>query len=266
MQDSEETMPTVQEPAGPFHAVVLETEKRPTRLTRLEIIDNTPASPSIFPTLGAPGTLTIFIGRKGTGAIDDVRAAIESGDKHLEKLKERFKGLKGNIAQNTDDLAQKIAAAPVFADIHYGDEVLNKGIFIPEGSELAISVLPYNGGRLISDGFTLVEHYQQGSDIELEALAVRVAPPLTAAEKAALAKVPADQEAYNVGPSIWCDTTWWDIAYLAVSVTFAVLCVVAPPSTDDHISEAVLAKLDPTASAQQLLTLRRNLLRDKLKK
>lgn len=246
---------------GPFTAVILEAERRPVRRTSVEVIDNTPDPSMAEPSVGAPGTVTVFVGRKGSGALDRLRSALASGRDVRTQAEQALRGLTGGVARGPE-LARAMIEAPVFADLVYAGQVLNHGIFVPEGSDLVMAIFPYNGGRLAGEGFSLIEYYHEGSDAALEALVVQVRPPLSAAEQAALEKVPPDQDARNIGPARWCDTTWWDLAYLAVSVTFAVLCVVAAPSDDQRISDEQLERVDPTASARELLALRRSLLRD----
>jgi hypothetical protein len=246
---------------GPFGAVILEAERRPVRRTSVEVIDNTPDSPMAEPSIGAPGSVTLFVGQKNSGALDRLRSALATGRDARAQAEEGLRGITGGVARGPD-LARAMIEAPVFADLVYAGQILNRGIFVPEGSDLVMAVFPYNGGRLAGEGFSLVEYYQEGSDAALEALVVQVRPPLSAAEQAALEKVPRDQDARNVGPARWCDTTWWDLAYLAVSVTFAVLCVAPAPATNERISEETLERLDPTASARELLAFRRSLLRD----
>jgi hypothetical protein len=50
-----------------------------------------------------------------------------------------------------------VVDSPVFASIAYGGEALSKGIFLPDGVDLVAFAFPYNGGRLDSNGCTLVE-------------------------------------------------------------------------------------------------------------
>jgi hypothetical protein len=248
----------------PFQRVLHESERRSTRKSQLDVVDVSPSPSSSTEThlIGAPGAMTVFIGRKGTGAIDNLKSAILNANGDPNMIRDALQGVNGATSRG-DQLADEMIESPVFADIRYAGEILNRGVHVSEGSRLSVAVFPYNGGRLVGDGFNLVEYYRPDSDVELEGVVVQVAPILTAAEKSALAKAPDDQSARNVGAGLWCETTWWDIAYLAVSVTAAVACAVlavAPDEPEGHLPEEQLSSLDPASSAQQLLALRRKLL------
>lgn len=246
---------------NPFLPAIVEAQSRPVRVTKLEIIKGSNSSK-----IGSSGALTAFIARKGSGALEDVRAAVMGNSDAAKRVQERIK-----VPQTTavDGFVEMVIRAPVFADVRYGGDVLCRGMFLPEGADFAASIFPYNGGRLASGGFSLAEHYQESSDMALEGLVIEIPPPLTAAERAALNKVPADQRAMNVGAGIDCQTTWWAAATFAVGaatgftvgvlVTVAVtLAVSSLPA--DRLSEEDLAQLDPSASARKLLAIRRELL------
>ncbi len=242
-----------------------ETQARPIRVTNLDVIDRSPLSD-----IGASGAITVFIARKGSGALDDVRVAVTEGSGYSQKVLDRLRGPTeapfAGFEISLPEFVQMVVRAPVFADVRYGGEVLNRGLFLPEGLDLAISVFPYNGGRLAREGFSLAEHYQEGTDVALEGLVVRASPPLTAAERAALDKVPEDQSVLNVGTALSCKTTWWAVAVMtavrAIQATAAVTCftIVAVQASAAPLSEAELAERGPAASARKLLAIRRDLL------
>jgi hypothetical protein len=171
-----------------------------------------------------------------------------------------------------------MADEPVFADVYYGGAPLNRGLFLPKGVELAVTILPYNGGRLTSDGFSLVEFYKEGSNEGLEGLVVRSDPPLTAAERAALRQVPAGERGRNVGPALpSCRTTWWAVGVVAATLATAAALQVAAAAgvtwtgaiaitggmlrsgrEPEHLDPQEIAQLGPAASARRLLALRRD--------
>ena len=138
-------------PSNEFLPAILEAEKRPIRISQVEVIDHTEQFRPDTLSLGSPGTMTVFVGRKGTGAIEDVRAAL-TGQGDIDKV--LFKLRRFVLASTDRALVEMMLQQPVFADIRYGGDVLNKGIFLPNGFDLVLSVFPYNGGRLARDGFS----------------------------------------------------------------------------------------------------------------
>jgi len=247
-----------------------EAEKRPIRLSKIPVISNTAPKATGPSTFGATGTLTVFVGKKGSGAIDQVRAAIAGGNPATTKLRDRLQKQYSKLPPGSSEtLVQQIVKATVFADIRYGGATLNSGVFVPKGVDVAVIVLPYNGGRLAPEGFTLAERYKDGSDAALEAVVMQAAPNLSAAEKTALQAVPANQVALNVGQAIDCRTTWWAVAQMAVVQAEVRAAVIAaslvvgpfcPLSKEVHISVAQIKALGPAASARKLLDLRRRVL------
>lgn len=237
-----------------YEPLIEETQTRLVRSTRLEIIERTPSLQDPLSGIGVPGTLTIFITRKGSGRLDEVKAAVKEGGERasdlvknlysqtatrrgisIEVVRTIIRGINngGQVSKLIDDLrnrpivskeasleevAQQIIAQPVFGHIQYGSSVLAQYVFVPEGTDIYVMTLPYSGGRLAREGFKLVERYKEGSDAALEALVVRANPFLTTAEKAALSQVPSEN---HVGPDVWCRTTAWGIAAGAAGVGVA---------------------------------------------
>jgi hypothetical protein len=93
-------------------------------------------------------------------------------------------------------------------------------------------------------------------------------PPQTAAERAALLKVPADDTARNVGANLVCAETTYFVATAAALfvmagaalVVSALVVAVMAPTGPTLLSDAELATLDPSVSARKLLAARRRLL------
>jgi hypothetical protein len=205
----------------------------------------------------------LYIAKSGTKHINNIRSAVQehgSGDeikKHIERH------LKHISVVSTDELPELMLQQPVLADIRYGGDTLIHGFFLPEGVDLFLIPLAYNGGGLAREGFTLFEHYQEGSAASFEAIVVRSAPKLTTAEEAALRMVPATQLINNVAVlQGWCDTTWWVVAkavIIALAVTVEATCICAAMDAVT-LSEERLKELGPAASARELTKLRTEVL------
>jgi hypothetical protein len=234
-----------------YGQVIQENISRPIRESKLEVIDGTIQ-------LSAPGTLTVYVGRKGTKGIESIRSVKERG--RVDQLNEDInKQIKQTSAVPIYHLPALMVRQPVLADIRYGGGTLIHGFFLPDGVDLFPIPLAYNGGGLAREGFTMIEYHREGTDTALEAVVVRTPPSLTPAEEAALRKVPETQLRNNVAALAgWCDTTWWAVAAAVVAVaevTIQVTCVCAAMDTV-HLSEDALKTLGPAASARQLTLLR----------
>ncbi len=251
------------------HPVFAEAQTRPVRFTRVEVINPTLDKKLKGMTLGIPGSLFVFIGRKGSNTLAELRAAHKEGGTRLAVMIERIvEQYKDRTEVSVEEAVQATIRQPVFADLLYGGATLAHGLFVPDDLDVAFLALAYNGGRLASGGFTLAERYREDFNAALEAFIVRTDPPLTAAERSALTKIPSDQFINNVA-TLSCDTTWWAVAFVTVAIltavgTYAVATAAATLSpvqmNETHLSEEEIKELDPRASAQKLLEIRRQAL------
>jgi hypothetical protein len=235
-----------------YGQVIQENLSRPIRESKLEVIDARAK-------MTAPGTLTVYIGRKGTNSIDLVRTAV-ADDARAEELRTRIDNqLKQTYSMPVEHMPAAMIRQPVLADIRYGGETLIHGFFLPDGVDLFPVLLAYNGGALARQGFALIEHHREGTDAAFEAVVVRNPPSLNDAEEAALRQVPETQLVNNAAVlADWCDTTWWVVAaalVAAAAVTVEATCICAAMEAV-HLPEDTLDSLGPAASARQLTLLR----------
>lgn len=257
-------MVDVSEDQDPLHYIVLEQESRRRRTTRLEIIDGTRTSG-----IGVPGSLAAFITRKGSGALDDVRRAALGDRAATDRLMARYGSAPVRPAPPPDNVyAQMVVDSDVFANIRYGGTDLSKGILLHRGVDLVAFSFPYNGGRLDAEGVTLVEFFRGDGADEFEGLVVQMSPPLTAAEQTALDALADEETIQNVGDSLSCSHTTYFVVGAAALFVMAgaaivgVAVLVAVKAEDDatHLTDEQVRDLDPSASARELLAIRRRLL------
>jgi hypothetical protein len=265
---------------GQSHAYFVEAQARPVRLTTIEVIDKTSSAQNAF--FGVPGTLTVFIARKGSAALHELRQALNSGGEDLLQLYRKVsEQAAAKVGRWTlEETIQASIQQPVFADLRYGGATLAQGLCVLQGLDMRILLLPYSGARLAPEGLILAERFTEGSDAALEALVVRVDPPLTPAEKLALQLVPADQ-AINTSEPFQTDVGSGDVIAIALTViavaatpigvevatvTEVVVTVVnqvggrAPSDPGRYMSEEMLKQVGPTASVRKLLEMRRDFL------
>jgi len=260
-----------------FRGVIEDAQNRAIRVSKIEVISNKAPGAKEKPTFGLPGTMTVFVARKGSPALADLRQAIREGNEATSRMREKLINQYTRIPKSAKGLPEQIMSAPVFADIRYGGMTVNSGVFVPKGVDMAVIILPYNGGRLASEGFTLVEHHKEGTEQQLEAVVMRADPELTDAERAALNMVPKEQLVRNVGVALRCDTTWWAVGLVAAGLVTAAAVGVAGTAgliatialtacllaRDVHVSEAQIEKLGPAASARKFIQLRRDVLQER---
>ncbi|NIZ90051.1 hypothetical protein [Kineococcus rubinsiae] len=130
-------------------------------------------------------------------------------------------------------------------------------LVLPEQGDLAVIPCAYNGGRLPAEEFTLIEHLLDDSDDELEAVALRADPVLTAAEAAAVEQIGADQVELNIAPNAGCSESMTAYAIL-ILIALAIMPVENPV---DHLDEATLRELGPEKSARELMGIRQRAIR-----
>jgi hypothetical protein len=235
-----------------------EREDRPLRYTTVPFIDYRPKGESRI-SLAPAGSVMVYVGHKGSSTLKKIREAAQAGDgSDVKVAEELYKLYKDTPLLSPHRAFQILRAQPVIASIRYGGRTLATNVMLRPEFDTVFVASPFNGGRLRPDELTLVEHYKENSKDSLEAVAIRRAPNLTAAERAALEQVPSDQLEGNLAPNGSCCDNITDIVQVVIAVTFALAC--DPVHRDVHISEADLKKLSPTATAIQLMDIRREAL------
>ncbi|MBE7172092.1 MAG: hypothetical protein INR73_16005 [Williamsia sp.] len=233
-----------------------EAESRFIRYTPVKIIDYAPPHKEIG--LAPAGSVAVYIGPKGSKTLDEIRKAVKGENKvDIELMKRMNTTYKNRGTVSAFQVWQTLKSAPVFADVRYGARSLIKHMAVPAGLDFIGVPSPYNGGKLAPGELTLVEHYKEGTSAALEAVALRRMPDLTAAEQAAIKLVPENQLELNLAPNGSCcdsNTDFW----IFVAVTITLTC--GAVAIDHHIAEEEIKKMSPTATAIQLMDIRREAL------
>jgi len=247
-----------------FGPVILETENREMRVSKIEVV--TAPRKGNTPVFGIPGAMVAVVAPAGSKVLAGLRAGLKDGGPGIESFRNHvIENYKQGKPLDATAAAKAMIAAPVFADIRYGSRTLNSGIFLPDHLDCAISIFPYNGGRLAPQGFELVEYVKDGAGSSLEALIVEAAPELNEAEAAALKLVPENDLVRNVGVPLDCETTYWAVAVVGLAFAAAVGLIVAVAISvfhmrATHLTEEQIKTAGPAASARALLRLRREAL------
>jgi len=222
-----------------LNAATLEAERRALRQRRLAVFDYQPSSKEAVVALAAPGTVTLYLGRRGEPMLRQIaETAMRKGRDDARLALKIREGLERRERQrmSVPEAVDLLVKQPVFADLRYGGKTVASHLFVPDDMDIVSVVMPYNGGRLARGGFTLVEHIAEGSHAALTGLLVRAAPPLTRAEAVALSLVPSSQLEANVGVALGgaedednLALTLVTLAALAAGVALAAAAEVAVP-------------------------------------
>jgi hypothetical protein len=249
-----------------------EAANRPIRRRRLEILDYEPADPRPETHLALKGTITLLAARPGSRMMAEIREALGTKPAKTETVARKLYGQYKKRKEVSLAQAVKTAVAqPVFAHVLHGDSVLVENLFVPKNIEVAFIPLPYNGGALAETGLVLVEHPAFENVEPLEVLILRHPPSLSKAERAALDKVPPEQNELNLGrgPGIHACGIAWVVAASAVAVVALTVYALAGGNIElshmKHIDDAEIKKMGPAKTARVLVEMRRELLTKKKK-
>jgi hypothetical protein len=245
----------------PIRAVALEVEARPSRMSKIEVLDYRPSHSDEHLFLAKRGTVTLFLAKRNAEVLSEIRRVVTTSSDMDRLLTAR---LMSQFERRTFLTLEKAAATltgeSVFASVRYDGRTLAQSLFVPDDLDVCVVPMPYNGGRLAPDKFTLVEHYVPGTADRFEAIAIRHAPPLTRAEQAALDAVPADQDEWNVSSPMMCYAlTGVTIVATVIAATSFCYHIEAPAET---IPEEEIRAIGPAATARKLLAARRRILEE----
>jgi hypothetical protein len=262
-------MPTLRE----FRTLDLlaeEAARRPIRRRLIEVVDYTPADPAPETHIALEGTVTILAARPGSQLMSEIREALAKRPANTAAVAGKlYRQYKNRKAVPLSRAVKTGASQPVIADVMHGELTLIESLFVPADMEVIFVPLAYNGGRLVQEGLVIVEHPVSEDAEQLEILAVRHAPRLTPAERAAVDKVPPQQLALNLGfgpgpveCSVALATALLVAEVVIVAVTFAITGKVHLEHME-HLSDSKIAKMGANAAARSLVELRREFLRKK---
>ncbi len=202
-----------------------------------------------------PGTLTLFLARPGSRLLDDVRGVAradrDSTRRLSDKLRRQFAGRK---QVSLPEAVQQLLSQRVFAELRFGDRTVARNLFVPDDESVCVVTLPYTGAELARDAFRLIEYSVKGADQTLDAVILKHDPPISSAERAALAAAAASLP--NGGPvSGPCDADLVEAAFMVL--LFAILAKPGDFTADQHVAEERIREIGPNATARELMQIRR---------
>jgi len=160
-------------------------------------------------------------------------------------------------------VARAAVCSPFIADLNFAGNTLCKHLFV-DGDSFGATLLPYTGAQLSASAFRFDEYYRDGDEDEgLECVLIQHAPELTAAEAAALKKVPPEEAHVFVAPGdLVANTLLWFLAAAAFegAVVYATFNI-SSSTMAEHLEEGAISSLGAAGSARAMLALRKDLLR-----
>jgi hypothetical protein len=251
----------VPEALEPLRTVAMEVEARPSRKSEIEVLEYEPRHDDQHLLLAKPGTVTLYLAKRGAEVLSEVRRLAFSGGSDRLLAARLMSQFDKRTVVPMERAAELLTEQPVFASVRYHGRTLAQSLFVPDDLDVCIVPMAYNGGTLSLDEFTLVEHVMPGADTELEAVALRHSPPLSPAERAALAAVPDDQCEWNVTSPMMCYAlTGVTIVATVIAATSFCYQITKPAEDEPAISDEEIAAIGPSATARKLLAIRRQIL------
>jgi len=230
-------------------------ERRRRRLTSVEIVDYRPTDDQEVH-LAAPGSITLFVGKRGDERLCRLRE-IANGGQDDGTLADGLREQHASRRQlNPAQIKGILENAGVYATLRCGARTLAAHIVLPGPDDLAVIPCAYNGGRLPAEDVTLVEHLREDSVDALEVVALKADPMLTAAEAAALELVGDDQIELNIAPNAGCSES-----LTAYTILMLIALAITVPDPIEHLDVATLEAFGPERSARQLMSLRQQAIR-----
>lgn len=248
-----------------------EIARRSARFTTVEVIPYRPTSNIPDAQLTPPGTIGVFAAKRGSAVLRQLVAAAQEGkgaDRRLARAIVRK--MMGRKRVSLEEATARAINQPVLAQLNYGGATMVRDIFVEDADDLFFTILPWAGGALTPKGFRFDEFVFEDEDEDLDCVLLANPPILTAAEKAALAKVPAEMAHVMVSPAARAAVPGLTIALglhvLVWGFVYATYTLAKAHNDHsmEHINPAVLENLSPVATARALLKLRVDVLAGRL--
>jgi hypothetical protein len=237
----------------------VESERRPVTIKSIDTLEYVPLDTESREMIVPPGTVTVFLARPGSRELRRIREVIENREPDEELFRQLAGMYEGRNQTSLDEALELLLSQDSFCDLIHGRSIVASNLFVPDDMPVVVVPLPYNGGALSPDGFTLMERTKPGITANLEGFAVRHVPELTVAEAEALQRLPAENNDFNVGRAAMC------YAITGIVLVGAVMgATYACPGRYErpHLEEELVRSLGPAASAAEMLALRRQALEE----
>jgi hypothetical protein len=214
-----------------------------------------------------PGSVTAIVANSSESILNDLAAAIRQTDRRLltqlvETINHQYQS---RSPLTLGEATEALIACNCYGELRYGSKTILPLIALPLGMPFALAQIPYTGGSIDQQQFTLIQYHQADSTNNLEALLIIHKPSLTEAEASALQLVPDDLREIHIGET----TAFLPTVAYAVLIAAAWYFTFATPMDMDslldslnqsHLSDDRIRELGAIPSVRELLALRSKLL------
>jgi hypothetical protein len=215
--------------------------------------------------LQPPGSICITAAPAGSEVLQRLGEAAAGAD--AATIEEILNPIKRTLSERSPlrlrSLARVIEQTNAFVDVSYGGRQLVPTLFVVDDVPVSRAILPYVGGGLATENFTVTEYLRSDQDRGLDVL-ITVHEPVVDPEVAAIIeRLPADLAGMRLGISpeaVACTATATPVV---VAVTVAIVgtalgnCSQGWNSSEWVINPVIgLRELAPTLAVQRLVAMR----------
>jgi hypothetical protein len=213
--------------------------------------------------LVAPGTLTVFLGRRGDALLAEVSeiyaaASSDRSQQFADRLRDIGTETRAAATEGVEATVTEMIASDVLVDVRYRGTTIIHSLTLVHGLPIVAILLPYNGGTISEQEFSLWQYRRNEDAPLLDAVVVLRSPELTPEEDAALRDLPPEAEDVNIGSPVQGILPLTTATILLVAVVFATPTITATAgaglsavATAERVREEV-PKLGPLPTAAAL--------------
>ena len=215
------------------------------------------------------GCVMVLIAAVGSKLLDEVQAGLTDAGSTV--MRDTIKSLRDHAMKRTVvpamQAAQTMTSQDCYAELYYGNTFLTGGMFVPDDSGMACVLLPYAGGDLEDERFQLTAYCREVDSPTMSVLIIKRRPELSAAEKAALSQVGSE---FSIGAADLASGGFCTPGALFAGLTPGLIVAGAAYAYHHYfgsqtaeglvISEETIRTIGPTATARDLLAVRRRIL------
>ena len=190
------------------------------------------------------GCAVAYFAKDGNKQLAQLAAALEAKDsKSADKLVSRIERSLIAAMDVSDQPGRAISSLPVLGELRYRTKTISRAVFIGKVAPIEVRFFPYNGGKLYSSDFKLVQFKNSPRSKSLQALLVTRQPRLSKLERDILAQVSRAGTEANIGQ---------ELAFMG-KITKAVTKVLG--KITKKITEAFKVTVEKTKTVTNLTTL-----------
>jgi hypothetical protein len=147
------------------------------------------------------GGIWVALAPSGSRGLTELRRLLQAREyERLGAVIQSYHQLVTSLVVDRRSPYASISEVPTLAEVTYAGKVVAGGLLVVPGSDVMLSFLPYNGGRLNSNAFRLTQYSRPNSSTTaLEAVVIARKPVLTQLEQQILDRIPEEILSNHLG-------------------------------------------------------------------